>query len=232
MKLIRPVVSATPDEQIVAEVSEVSEVIHPGLIVHAERLKEGPSSIQSQSDAALAAPGVVQLALKAQDQGYHAAAIYCFADPGLEAARERVNIPVAGAGESSLLIASSLALKFSVITVLGSLEACIYNTASRLGIKDRMVSVRWVGIPVPELGDRTRLMEALRREALDAITKDGAHCVVLGCTGMAGVAYTLEAMLLEEGFKVPVVDPAVVCVSWGEMLARLQLKHSKLTYCG
>lgn len=220
--------SAIPDEDIVAE---VTSVVHPGLVVHAERLEEGPRSIESQSDVARAAAGVVELVRKAEAQGYHAAAIYCFADPGLEAARECVSIPVVGAGESSLLIASSLGVRFTVVTVVRNLTTCIYNTAARLGLRDRLASVRWVGIPVLELGDRARLWEALRREALAAVRSDGAHCLVLGCTGMVGVAKDLEEFLRQELFDVPVVDPATACVAWGEMLARLRLRHSKLTYC-
>ncbi len=227
IRLIRPVISEIPDSVIEAE---VSRFLPEGVQVLAERIGRGPRSIESQADVVEAAGEVVKVARRAEEQGFDAAAIYCFADPGLEAVRECTRIPVAGAGESSMLVAASLGISFSVITVLGSLVGNIYNTASRLGLSHRLASIRSVDIPVLELDDRDRLLQALEREALRAVAKDRAHVLILGCTGMTGTANALEQRLIDSGHSVPVVDPAGACILWAQMLAGLGLCHSRKTY--
>ncbi|MEW6244403.1 MAG: aspartate/glutamate racemase family protein [Bacillota bacterium] len=227
IRLIRPVISDTPDSVIE---DEVSRFLPEGVCVFAERIARGPRSIESQIDVAEAAEEVVKVARRAEAQGFHAAAIYCFADPGLEAARESTRIPVTGAGESSMLVAASLGVSFSVITVLGSLVGNICNTASRLGLSRRLASVRSVDIPVLGLDDRDRLLQALEREALLSVENDSAHVLILGCTGMTGTANALEQRLIASGHSVPVVDPAGACVLWAQMLAGLGLCHSRRTY--
>jgi len=225
--LIRPIVSEVPDSVVEREVAGLSRV---GLSIEARRLNTGPPAVEDHVTATEAARGVVELARAAEAEGYDAAAIYCFADPGLEAARQTVRIPVAGAGESSILIASSLGTTFSVVTVVDGLVSTIYNTVSRLSLGGRLASIRSVGIPVLELGDAARLEAALQREAVKAVEEDGAHVVVLGCTGMTGAAADLRSFLEDRGFRIPVVDPAQACVKWAEMLAGLGLTHSAKTY--
>jgi len=72
---------------------------HPLFEVEVANLTYGPASIESYYDDSLAAPFVVQKILDAEKKGFNAMIINCFMDPGLDAAREVVSIPVVGAGE-------------------------------------------------------------------------------------------------------------------------------------
>jgi Asp/Glu/hydantoin racemase len=58
----------------------------------------GPAAIRSAADAAAAAPYVVTAVAQAARDGFDAAIIDCAHDPGLDAARRAVAMPVVGAG--------------------------------------------------------------------------------------------------------------------------------------
>jgi allantoin racemase len=160
-----------------------------------------------------------------------AAIIDCMGDPGLEAAREKVSIPVIGPAETSMHVAAMLAHRFSVVTVLDTLIPAFDHHALKAGLTSRMASVRTVGIPVLALGDHSRLLEALVDQSVRAVTDDGAHLLILGCTGMAGTVPALLAGLERQGISdVPVIDPTVLAVKVAEALVDLRLSHSKRTY--
>jgi allantoin racemase len=118
-----------------------------------------------------------------------------------------------------------------VITVLDTLIPAFDHHALKAGLTSRVASVRTVGIPVLELDDHSRLLEALVDQSVRAVTEDGAHLLVLGCTGMAGMVHGLVVGLQRHGITdVPVIDPTVLAVKMAEALVGLPLSHSKRTY--
>ncbi|MBO8182499.1 MAG: aspartate/glutamate racemase family protein [Archaeoglobus sp.] len=193
-------------------------------------LDRGTASIESEFDEALAAPDIIKKTIEAEKQGFDGAIIDCFGDPAVKAAREAVDIPVVGAAEPSMLFACSLGHRFSVVTVLENVIPMIENIAKVLGVYDKLASVRSVDIPVLELHDKDKLKNALHDEMLKAIKEDKAHVLILGCTGMMGLANDLHNMLKEEGFDVPVIDPAAASIKFIEALLGLGVKQSRLTY--
>jgi len=64
-------------------------------------LLEGPSLVRSLHEAALAAPGTVSRIAEAEGEGVDAVISDCMTDPGVEAAREVVSIPVIGPAGTS-----------------------------------------------------------------------------------------------------------------------------------
>src|SRR3989337_451800 len=72
-------------------------VVNPG---------RGPESIESAYEEAYAIPPTLELVERAAADGHDAVVLACFSDPGLEAARESVSIPVVGIGETSLHVAA------------------------------------------------------------------------------------------------------------------------------
>jgi Asp/Glu/hydantoin racemase len=60
----------------------------------------GPHAILSSADAVAAAPHVVHVVVVAAADGFDAVIVDCTDDPGVEAARAMVEIPVVGAGEA------------------------------------------------------------------------------------------------------------------------------------
>ncbi|HHV79523.1 MAG TPA: hydrogenase expression protein HupH [Firmicutes bacterium] len=229
IRIIRPVSSAAPNSAIEEQFRPYAS---PGTEVLAEKIRNGPSSVESRYDVAMAATGVVECALVAQSEGFDACIVNCFADPGLGAAREVVRIPVVGAGESAMLLAASLGATIGIITVASALRAVLLENARAIGLADKITSISAVDIPVRELGDRGRLLTQLKDQALTAVKKHGAHVLVLGCTGMTGTAASLhEAILEATGLDVPVVDPVGAAMALAEGLARMRIAHSALSYC-
>ncbi|HJX39396.1 MAG TPA: aspartate/glutamate racemase family protein [Anaerolineae bacterium] len=228
IRVVAPVV-ATPLVPAVFE--QYRAAARPDTEMSLATLDKGPPSIESRYDEALAVPDVIAKVVRAELEGMDAAIIDCMGDPGLEAAREKVSIPVIGPAETSMHVAAMLAHRFSVITVLDTLVPAFDHHALKAGLTNGMVSVRTVGIPVLELNDHSRLLEALVEQSIRAVEDDGAHLLILGCTGMAGLVPGLLAGLERKGIAdVPVIDPTVLAVKVAEALVDLRLSHSKRTY--
>jgi allantoin racemase len=154
----------------------------------------------------------------------------CFGDPGVDAAREMVKIPVVGGFQPAALNASLISGTWSVVTVLKSVVPMITDLARKLGVEGNLASVRDINTPVLELQEKGVLEKKLL-DAIDAaVEQDGAEAIVLGCTGMLGLAQKLAKEMAGRGKPVPVVDPTAAAIGYLEMLVRSGLSHSKVTY--
>lgn len=185
--------------------------------------EHGPVSIESAYEEALVVPPTLDLVRKAEDDGYDAVVLACFSDPGLEAARELVSIPVVGIEEASLHVAAQLGYRFTILTTFHRRVPTRTEHVSLRGLGERLASVRPLEMSVLEMDaqperTRTRLLQV----AAAAVDQDGAEVIVLGCAGLTGYASDLEREL-----GVAVVDPTPVAVLTAEMLVRLGLRHSK-----
>ncbi|MFB0535691.1 MAG: aspartate/glutamate racemase family protein, partial [Anaerolineae bacterium] len=146
-------------------------------------------------------------------------------------ARELASIPIVGPAQAAMHLASTLAHRFSVVTVLERDIPLIDRLARLYGLEGNLASVRPVNIPVLELDrDRERLMEALVEQSARAVLEDGAHIIFFGCTGMRGLAQQVEQTLAERDHPVPVIDPGMAALKLAEGLVDMGLSHSKRTY--
>ena len=227
VKVILPIISTALDEDTA---NEFKSYAFPGTEISFTHLDSGPASVECELDEAICVPDLVRKAQKAEAEGCDAVISDCFGDPGVKPAREVVNIPVVGAAEASMHFASTLGQRFSVVTVLPNVVTLIENLAVAYGLDKKLASVRSVNIPVLELDDKEKLIRGLHEEMLEAIRKDGAHVLVLGCTGMVGVSQELERLLKKDGYEVPVVNAAAASLKLAEALASMKLKQSRLTY--
>jgi allantoin racemase len=228
IRVIRPIIGLEAESGLVEELSPVAA---PGTEISEVSVDKGPASIESSYESALAAIGVVAKIVEAEREGVDAVISNCMDDPGVEAAREMVSIPVIGPAETSMHIAAMLGHKFSVIAVLEADERPFFDHATKAGLASRLASVRAINIPVLELEDRDRTVKALVEQSVRAVKEDGAHVLIFGCTGMTGMAGAVEEGLRREGITdVPVIDPAVLAFKMAEALAGMGLSHSKRTY--
>jgi allantoin racemase len=192
---------------------------------------EGPFTIESEYDGAMAEAGAVRLVEKAEKEGYDGVVIDCFCDAGYHPAREAVKIPVVGAFETSIRFAQLLGKNIAIVTMKKSFIPRIHRIARGMGALEDIVSIRSVDIPVVELGRlKEKLVQGLVAQMGEAIEKNGAEVLVLGCTGMMGVAMTVQKLLNERGYDVPVVNPAEICLRFMECLLILGVKQSGLSY--
>lgn len=227
IRVIRPVTSDVEDSVIEDQFRVFAS---PGTSIAAVRLMGCPEAIESRLDVAMAAPHVIRAVVEAERDGFDACIVNCFADPGVAAAREVAKIPVVGPGESSFALAATLGVKIGVVTAVKELIPVIIESVRSIGMICKLAAVRAVDIPVLKLENRSQVLDAFLHEALEAIKREGAHVIVAGCTGMVGLSSEVRAMLLKEGYDVPVIDPQGAAIAVAEGLVRLSSYHSRLTY--
>ncbi|MGG1659998.1 aspartate/glutamate racemase family protein [Brevibacillus sp. NRS-1366] len=227
---IRVLLPTVVDVFVEETIQEFKHYITDSVEVEVCNLDYGPASVEGEYDEALAVPNLLEKAIEGEKNGCDGVISLCFGDPGVKPAREVLNIPVVGAGEASMLYASLLAKSFSVITVLPNVVPMIENISTTLGLRSKLASVRYVNIPVLELVDKKKMEEALFEEMILAIEQDQAHALILGCTGMLGVATSLQESLKERGYDVPVIDPSFAALKMTEGLIAMNVKQSGLTY--
>jgi allantoin racemase len=206
--------------------AQARKVCRQDVVLEVVGIERGPASIESTFETVVAEPFAVEKIMEAEQRGFDAVAITCMCDCGLHSGREQVNIPVTSAFESSVLLASALGLKFSIITVTNALIPLFHRNLRAIGLECNLASIRSVDIPVLNLQDdigRTR--EALLGEAKKAVENDGAQVIILGCTGMAGMAQWLR-----QNINLPVIDGLEAAIKLAEVLVDMRLSQSKLTY--
>ncbi len=186
-----------------------------------------PDTIESLYDEALLAPWTVEMAVEAERRGFDAVITGCVGDPGVEAAREMVAIPVIGPGQAAFHAAAMLGDQFSVLSPLDGTVRPTRALVRQYGLAGRCASVRSVHCTVMALraGDaetfRT-LLDVARR----CLAEDGADVIVLACASMSHVFGDRLAAAL----PAPVVNALRVSLRTAEMLVGSGLTHSKIAY--
>jgi allantoin racemase len=199
--------------------------------VEVSAIDEGPSQLITLYHKAMAVPGLLRLARQAETSGANAILIDCMDDPGLDAAREALDIPVIGPMQASAFLAASIARKVSIIGTDSVTLDILEDAFNESGLGGRLASVRGIGLSPEEIDNhRDKAREAMVREARLAIQEDGAHAILPGCTDMIGMAKSVREELLLEGLDVPVIEPTAVAVAIAEMICDLGLSHSKRTW--
>ena len=197
-----------------------------GTEIEAVSLERGPKSIESEFDEAYAEPHIVDEVIKAEREGFNAVVVYCFGNPGVYAAREAVEIPVIGIGEASQLLAMSLGRKFSIIATVPQAVKRHWDKAKVIGSMEKLASIRSVNIHVLDLDkDVEALKESILKEAREAVEKDHADVIVLGCGSMMGIAQEIS-----EKLGIPVIDSGLAGFKFAELLCEMNLSHSKKAF--
>jgi allantoin racemase len=200
--------------------------VSPGVTVEARRNPNGPASIESMWEEYLSVPGLLELVPELEREGFDAVVPGCFGDPGIDAIRELVAIPVLGPGATSMLVAANLGHRFSIVTVLENVVRPLENLARLTGMEAKLASVRQIGIPVLELNSDpeatfARLLEVCR----EVIERDRADVLVLGCGTLS-----FRSAEAQEALGVPVVNPLQVTLRMAELLVSAGLSHSKRSH--
>jgi allantoin racemase len=200
----------------------------PGVEVEVWSLLDGPPSIESAWEAALVVPELTRAVTRARGEGFDAVIVGCFSDPGLDALRELVDIPVIGPGASALHLAAQLGTRFTVISPLGGGAGRLAARLRALGLADQLASVRGIGLSVLDLArDREAVLERVTDVARAAAREEGADVFVLGCMSMGFAGVTDE---VQKRVMLPVVNPVLAALKTAEALVALGLSHSKAAY--
>lgn len=203
-----------------------------GLVkLDAVSLDKGTASIEDFYDEAIDTPYILEKVKKAEEEGYNAVVIDCFGDPGLDAARELVSIPVLGANETSCHLAAQLAPRFSIINILPESEHLIRSLVTKYGLLQHLASMITINIPVLALEkDPEKSIAAITQAAEKAVKEDGAYAIVLGCTGMSSLIEGVKSQLEAKGIKIPVIEPLRAAIYTAIAWALMGASHSKEAY--
>jgi len=179
-------------------------------------LSKGPKSVESYRSKALVCPEILKLANKNANK-YDAMFVNCFGDPCVEALRESFEIPVVGAGETSMMMAGLLGDKFAVISPTTSTARQVESNARRMGLEAGTFSVVALEIPVLQLErNRGRTIRETTKAA-EKCLRNGADVVVLGCTGMAHMADEIKKRI-----PAPLIEPASLTLKVAETMVDLK----------
>lgn len=205
---------------------EIEQMGDEGLDFSIVSLENGPASIECEFDDRIASPWVLEKVKEAEEKAFDAVFLDCMGDIALNAAREIARIPVIGPCQASMAFASMLGDRFSVVTVLKSVTPIFWRKAREYGLVQNLASVRSVEVPVLELDTKRDLTKKkLVEESRLAVEQDGADVIILGCTGMVGMARDVQ-----EDVGVPVIDPVPVSMKLAKIMAELRMVQSSKAY--
>ncbi|WP_157975351.1 aspartate/glutamate racemase family protein [Photorhabdus sp. CRCIA-P01] len=75
-----------------------------------------------------------------------------------------------------------------------------------------------------------QLENALLTQVKNMIKEERVTAIVLGCTGMMGMAKYLSKEMKAVGMPIQVIDPTAVALGYLQMMIRAGLTHSRLEY--
>ncbi|MFC7329179.1 aspartate/glutamate racemase family protein [Marinactinospora rubrisoli] len=195
--------------------AQAGRTADPGTEVTAVSPRSGPVELSGRREVLLSAAGVLDT-IERLGGGADAIVLAGFGEPGQEAARELVGVPVLDITECGPVAAMLLGREYAVVTSTQAAVPIVEERLRELRLDGRCRTVRAAGPGVPGLVGGA----AVRARAVEAVASaaDGApgEVIVLGCAAMTGLAHEVAATIDR-----PVVDPVAAAVRMAEALWRM-----------
>lgn len=210
--LINPNSNPQTTEEMAHALAQALEERGVRVSVRTATAARAPQMLVNEQALSAAAREVVPLVMDALGTA-DAVIVAAFGDPGVEALRSRLRVPVLGIGEAAISEAASAGRRFGIATTTPGLAHAIDARVRQLGYQNQYSGLRLTaGDPTALQGDRLR--EELRRACELCIDQDGAQAVVIGGGPLGGAADQLR-----EAFDVPVIN--AVSAAGRQVLQRL-----------
>lgn len=181
----------------------------------------GVAYIETRAEAAVGAYATLAQ-LAEHYPGHDAAVVAAFGDPGLEAAREMLPIPVVGLTESALVTAAMLGGRIGIVAISRRIRTWYRETADRYGLLDRLAEIRCLDEPLRDIGtvqtDKGKQLVALCQAA---VHEDGADVIIIAGAPLAGLARQVADQI-----PVPIVDGVSCAVRQAELLCALNPRRA------
>ncbi|WAH37104.1 aspartate/glutamate racemase family protein [Alicyclobacillus dauci] len=163
-----------------------------GLETTSRSIPDQPFGIHNDETEQIAVPKIIELAEQFEKDGAKAVVISCAADPAVAELRERLNIPVIGAGSAAALVAQGLGLQTGVLGITDDAPQVVKDTLGNLltGYAHPRGVENTTDLLTPE--GRKQAIEAAR-----SLLEQGAQAILFACTGYStiGLADVLRAEL-------------------------------------
>jgi len=164
--------------------------------------QRSPPMITTVEALAASAAEVVEIGV-ACHKNYAGIVVSAHGDPGLEALRDKVTIPVVGICEASMIVAAAGGRRFGVATVTPQLADSIEDHARQLDLHHLYSGIRLTpGDPLELVRDPARLQQELIVAVQTCLEQDGAEAVIIGGGPLGQVAAAIQPL-----FDQPIIAP-------------------------
>jgi Asp/Glu/hydantoin racemase len=150
-------------------------------------------------------------------------------DPGVEAGRLAVRIPVIGVCRTTLHAASNLADRIGVTVPLAGHVPYTWRILRTYGMERFVTDIRAVGVYGEEIDSRKDELFGTAVATMQALVRDtGAECIIP--LGGALIPYVVSPADLQQAVGVPVMNTKSIGIRFAEMCVSLGMSHSPRTY--
>jgi allantoin racemase len=199
---------------------------YPGALVH--RL-QGRAERTNGLHHAMAVPSLVRKAVWAETHGFDAVIQSNTFDPGVEASRRAVRIPVIGLLRSSLHVGAIMADRIAVITPLAAdIPACRQTIAS-YRMDHVVATMTSLEIYSGDLSERRDEIFVRTCEIISRLARDhGAECILP--LGGRLIPYLVDPDDLAAATGLTVLNTKAIGVNIAEACVRMGLTHAEAAY--
>lgn len=178
---------------------------------------------------ALETPPIVQKTVWASENGFDAVIQSNTFDPGVEAARMAVRIPVIGLFRTTLHVATSLADRVGITVPLEGHVPHTWRILRTYGMDHFVSDIRPIRIYGANLKPRKEEILNVTVELMRGIVAD-TRAEILIPLGGALFPYVVDPADLEERVGVPVLNTKSIGIRFAETCVDLRMAHSARTY--
>jgi Asp/Glu/hydantoin racemase len=199
---------------------------HPGSRVG---VTMGAQSVRTGLHHAMQTSALVRKIVWAEETGYDAVIQSNTFDPGVEAGRLAVRIPVVGLLRTSLHVATTLADRIGITVPLEGHLPYTRRILRSYGMQDFVTDIRVIGMYGEGLAARKgELLEHTVGVMRSLVEDTGAECLIP--LGGALFPYIVSPADLEQQVGVPVLNTKSIGIRFTEMCVQFGMTHSHRTY--
>lgn len=192
-------VLSTSDQDLLESHGRIISSLFPEWNVLSLCIPDQPEGIHDEKTKIEALPKIIELAFAMAKNDIEGLIISCADDPAVDVLREKLSIPVIGAGRSTALLAMGLGKRVGVLGITDETPKGMKGV-----LKDSLIKeIRPYGVnstlDLMSTDGRTSVL----KEAF-ALKKEGVDVIALACTGMSSVYLAPE---IKSKVGVSVIDP-------------------------
>jgi allantoin racemase len=177
----------------------------------------------------LQTPAIIRKIVWAENNGYDAVVQSNTFDPGVEAARQTVRIPVVGVLRTALHMATVLSNSIAIIVPLDEHVAYTWQIVHSYGMQGFVKDIAAIGLYDETAEKRIDEIFARAAEVMRATIKtSGAGCIIP--LGGAVVPTLVSPKDLESEVGVPVLNTKAIGIRFAEMCVQLGMTQSAVNY--
>ena len=175
------------------------------------------------------APALVAKAVWGKQQGYDAIVQSNTFDPGVEASRLAVDIPVIGLLRTALHVARVLATRIGLMVPLPGHVPYTWRLVDAYGMRDAITDIQSIDMYGVDLAERR---DEVFEKAVQVITRlasdSGAEFVIP--LGAALIPYVVSVEELQAATEVPMINMSFAGIRMAELCVAGGMSHSPLAY--